>query len=72
VPEAQKLILNQPPGGPNGNFKLKREVTLIVLEITTLITALTGISYGVIANCVTAKKTKQHCRGYLKPGRSCH
>jgi hypothetical protein len=33
----------------------KREVTLIVLGITTLVTALSGISYGVIANHVTAK-----------------
>jgi p-aminobenzoyl-glutamate transporter AbgT len=34
----------------------KREVTLIVLEITALVAALAGISYGVIANHVTAKK----------------
>jgi hypothetical protein len=33
----------------------KRESTLIVLGITTLVTALTGTSYGVIANHVTAK-----------------
>jgi hypothetical protein len=33
----------------------KREVTLIVLGITALITALAEISYGVIANHVTAK-----------------
>jgi hypothetical protein len=34
-----------------------REVTLIVLGITVLVAALAGISYGVIANHVTAKKT---------------
>jgi hypothetical protein len=33
----------------------KREVALIVLGITALITALAGISYGVIANHVTTK-----------------
>jgi hypothetical protein len=33
----------------------KREVTLIVLGITALIAALAEISYGVIANHVTAK-----------------
>jgi hypothetical protein len=33
----------------------KREVTLIVLGMTALIEALAGISYGVIANHVTAK-----------------
>jgi hypothetical protein len=33
----------------------KREITLIVLGITALIAALAGISYGVIANHVTAK-----------------
>jgi ribonuclease HI len=33
----------------------KREVTLIVLGITALVAALAGISYGVIANHVTAK-----------------
>jgi hypothetical protein len=33
----------------------KREVTLIVLGITALVAALAGISYGVIANYVTAK-----------------
>jgi hypothetical protein len=32
----------------------KREATLIVLGITALVTALAGISYGVIANQVTA------------------
>jgi hypothetical protein len=32
-----------------------REVTLIVLGITTLVAALGGISCGVIANHVTAK-----------------
>jgi hypothetical protein len=43
---------------PRGNFKIKREITLIVLRITALIAALTGISYGVIANHVTEKKKK--------------
>jgi hypothetical protein len=33
----------------------KREVTLIVLEIIALVTALAGISYRVITNHVTAK-----------------
>jgi hypothetical protein len=33
----------------------KREITLIALGITALITALVGISCGVIANHVTAK-----------------
>jgi hypothetical protein len=33
----------------------KRRVTLIVLGITALVTALAGISYGVIANHITAK-----------------
>jgi DNA-binding CsgD family transcriptional regulator len=33
----------------------KREITLIVLGITALIAALAGISYGVVANHVTAK-----------------
>jgi hypothetical protein len=33
----------------------KREVTLIVLGIIALVTALAGISYGVIANHVTVK-----------------
>jgi hypothetical protein len=33
----------------------KREVTLIVLGITALVAALAGISYGVIANHVTAE-----------------
>jgi hypothetical protein len=33
----------------------KREVTLIVLGITALVTALAGISYGVIANHVIEK-----------------
>jgi hypothetical protein len=33
----------------------KREVTLIVLGITALVIALAAISYGVIANHVTAK-----------------
>jgi hypothetical protein len=33
----------------------KREVTLIVLRIAALIAALARISYGVIANYVTAK-----------------
>jgi hypothetical protein len=33
----------------------KREVTLIVLGITASVTALAGISYGMIANRVTAK-----------------
>jgi hypothetical protein len=33
----------------------KREVTLIVLGITALIAALAGISYGMVANHVTAK-----------------
>jgi hypothetical protein len=33
----------------------KREVILIVLEITALVAALAGISYGVIANHATAK-----------------
>jgi hypothetical protein len=37
------------------SHKDKREVTLIGLGITTLIAALAGISYGVIANHVTAK-----------------
>jgi hypothetical protein len=35
----------------------KREIPLIVLGITALIAALARISYGVIANCLTAKKT---------------
>jgi hypothetical protein len=34
----------------------KREITLIVLGLTALVTALTGISYGLIANRVPAKK----------------
>jgi hypothetical protein len=33
----------------------KREITVIALGITALITALAGISYGVIASHVTAK-----------------
>jgi hypothetical protein len=37
------------------SHKDKREVTLIVLGITALVTALAGISYGVIANNVTKK-----------------
>jgi hypothetical protein len=37
------------------SHKDKREVTLIVLGITALVTALARISYGVIANLVTAK-----------------
>jgi hypothetical protein len=60
MPESQILILNWPltvytPTQPRGNFKLKREVTLIVLRITTLIAVLPGESYGVIANHVTEK-----------------
>jgi hypothetical protein len=38
-----------------GTTSYRREVTLIVLEITALIVALAGISNGVIANHVTAK-----------------
>jgi hypothetical protein len=33
----------------------KREVTLLVLGIAALVAALAGITYGVIANHVTAK-----------------
>jgi hypothetical protein len=50
----------------------KREVTLIVLGITALVAALAGISYGVIANHVTAKKPNQSGTGHLRPGRPCH
>jgi hypothetical protein len=39
------------------SHKDTREVTLIVLGITALVAALALISYGVIANHVTAKKT---------------
>jgi ribonuclease HI len=38
------------------SHKDKREVILIVLGITALVTTLSGISCGVIANHVTAKK----------------
>jgi hypothetical protein len=41
----------------------KREITLIVLGITALIAALAGISYGVIANHVTAKKLTKVVEG---------
>jgi hypothetical protein len=41
----------------------KREVTLIVLGIITLVTALAGISYGVIANHVTAKNLTKVVEG---------
>jgi hypothetical protein len=50
----------------------KREVTLIVLGITALVTALAEISYGVIANHVFAKKPNQSGRGHLRPGRPCY
>jgi hypothetical protein len=50
----------------------KREITLIVLEITALVAALAGISCGVIANHVTAKKPNQSGRGHLRPGRPSH
>jgi hypothetical protein len=46
-----------------------REIALIVLGITALVAALAGISYGVIANHVTAKKPNQSGRGHLRPGR---
>jgi hypothetical protein len=54
------------------SYKDKIEVNLIILEIIALITALAGISYGVVANHVTAKKPNQSHRGHLRPGRSCH
>jgi hypothetical protein len=41
----------------------KREVTLIVLGITALVTALAGISCGVIANHVTAKNLTKVVEG---------
>jgi ribonuclease HI len=50
----------------------KREITLIVLGITALIASLAEISYGVIANHVTAKKPNQSNKGHLRSGRSCH
>jgi hypothetical protein len=50
----------------------KREVTSIVLEVIALVEALAGISYGVIASHVTAKKPNQSGRGHLKPGRPCY
>jgi hypothetical protein len=50
----------------------KREVILIVLRITALVAAFAGISYGVIANHVTAKKPNKSGRGYLRPGRPSH
>jgi hypothetical protein len=37
------------------SYVYKREITIIVLEITALIAALAPISYGVTANHVTAK-----------------
>jgi ribonuclease HI len=39
------------------SYRDKREITLIVLGITALIGALAGISYGVIADHITTKKT---------------
>jgi hypothetical protein len=50
----------------------KREVTLIVVGITTLVAALAGISYGVIANHVTAKKPNQSCRDTSDQRRPCY
>jgi hypothetical protein len=41
----------------------KRELILIVLGITALIAALVGISYGVIANYVTAKNLTKVVEG---------
>jgi hypothetical protein len=59
------------PTRPKGNFKLRREVTLIVLGIMALIAALTKINYGVVANHAT-KKPNQSSRGHLRPGRPCY
>jgi hypothetical protein len=53
-------------------FERKREVALIVLGIIAITAALAGISYGVIANHVTAKKPNQSRNGHLRPGRPCH
>jgi hypothetical protein len=57
VPEAQKLVLNWPltvySPRLRGNFKLKGDVTLIVLGIMVLIAALAKVSYRVVANLVT-------------------
>jgi hypothetical protein len=50
----------------------KRKIILIVLGITALIAALAGITYGMIANHVTAKQQQQQqkpnlsSRGHLK------
>jgi hypothetical protein len=41
----------------------KREIALTVLGITTLIAALAGISYGVIANHATAKNLTKVVEG---------
>jgi hypothetical protein len=41
----------------------KREITLIVLGIIALIAALAGISYGVIANHVTAENLTKVVEG---------
>jgi hypothetical protein len=43
------------PTTETASHRDKRESTLTALGITALVTALTGISYGVIANHVTAK-----------------
>jgi hypothetical protein len=50
----------------------KREVTLIVLGITALISTLARISYALIANHVIAKKPNQNSRGHLRLGKPFH
>jgi hypothetical protein len=54
------------------SHKDTREVTLIVLGMTALVTDLAGISYGVIANHETAKQPNQSGREHLRPGRPCY
>jgi hypothetical protein len=68
VPKAQKLVLNRPltdctTHDLRRNFKLEREVTLIVLGITTMIAALAKISYAMVANHVTAKNLTKVVEG---------
>jgi hypothetical protein len=53
------------------SHKDKREVTLIILGITALVTALAGIRYGVITNHVNVK-TPNQSRRHLRPSRPCH
>jgi hypothetical protein len=66
VPTAQKLILNWPltiyTPHELEDILNSKEVTL-VLGITALIAALVGISYGVIANHITARNLTKLVEG---------